>query len=181
MGKRFDQIGKSHRKFIEAQRMFFVGSAAPDGRVNISPKGLDSLRVMGPNRVIWLNITGSGNETAGHLMENNRMTLMWCAFEGSPMILRCYGSARAIHTSSTEWDDLYIHFKPHRSARQIFDMSVELVQNSCGYVVPLMEYRGERDTMDNWVSAKTDQDIRDYWTERNALTIDGRPTGIPEK
>ena len=179
MGKRFDQIGNAHRKFIEAQHMFFVATAAPDGRVNVSPKGMDALRVLGPNRILWRNITGSGNETAGHLLESNRMTLMWCAYEGAPLILRCYGTARSIHEGDAEWEGLSAHFPPHRSARQVFDMSVDLVQNSCGYVVPLMSYEGERDTMDNWVAAKSDEDIRTYWAERNTETIDGRPTGIP--
>ncbi|MGI3184264.1 pyridoxamine 5'-phosphate oxidase family protein [Nioella aestuarii] len=179
MGKRFDQIGNAHRKFIEAQHMFFVATAAPDGRVNVSPKGMDALRVLGPNRILWRNITGSGNETAGHLLESDRMTLMWCAFEGAPLILRCFGTARSIHASDPDWSELSANFPPHRSARQIFDMNVDLVQNSCGYVVPLMTYEGERDIMDNWVAAKSDQEIRDYWAERNAATIDGRPTGIP--
>lgn len=180
MAKRFDQIGTAHRKFIAAQHMFFVATAAPDGRVNVSPKGMDALRVLGPNRILWRNITGSGNETAGHLLDSNRMTLMWCAVEGAPLILRCFGSARTVHDTDADWPELSAHFDPHRSARQIFDMTVDLVQNSCGYAVPLMSYEGERDTMDKWVAARSDQDIRDYWTDRNARTIDGRPTGIPK-
>lgn len=180
MGKRFDKLGEAHRKFIAAQPMFFVGTAAPDGRVNISPKGMDSLRVMGPNSILWLNITGSGNETAAHLREHTRMTLMWCAFSGPPMILRCYGQARAVHVGDPDWDSLASHFAAHRSARQVFEMQVDLVQNSCGYVVPLMEPAGERDTMDKWVAAKSDDDIRQYWADRNAISIDGKPTGMPQ-
>ena len=96
MARQFDRIEDDHRRFIEAQHMFFTGSAAPDGRVNISPKGMDSLRVMGANRILWLNLTGSGNETAGHLLEHPRMTLMWCSFTTRPLILRCYGTARTV-------------------------------------------------------------------------------------
>ena len=103
MAKQFECIEDVHRKFIKEQHLFFVGSAAAEGRVNVSPKGMDSLRVMDGNRVVWLNITGSGNETAGHLLENPRMTLMWCSFERRPLILRTYGMARAIHPRNDEW------------------------------------------------------------------------------
>lgn len=106
MGKQFDEISDQHKKFIEEQHMFFTGSAAPTGRVNISPKGMDSLRVMGPNRVVWMNLTGSGNETAGHMLKDTRMTLMWCSFTTKPIILRCYGTAKTYHINDAGWDDL---------------------------------------------------------------------------
>lgn len=159
--------------------MFFCGSAAPDGLVNVSPKGMDSLRIKGPNRILWLNITGSGNETAGHLRDHSRMTLMWCSFTTRPIILRTYGHARTIHRDDAEWGALAGHFPPHRSARQIFDLTVEMVQTSCGYAVPFMDYAGERDTMQKWVDGKSDADIRTYWAERNATTLDGNPTRTP--
>ena len=132
MGKRFDEIGDRRREFIERQKMFFVGTADSDGRVNVSPKGMDSLKVLGDNRVVWLNLTGSGNETAAHLIENDRMTLMFCAFEGSPLILRLYGHARVIHQRDAEWEGLFSMFRPIPGARQIMDMRVDLVQESCG-------------------------------------------------
>jgi hypothetical protein len=179
MAKQFDRIGDEHRRFIEDQHIFFCGTAAPDGRVNISPKGMDSLRVAGPNRILWMNLTGSGNETAGHLLEHARMTLMWCSFTTRPVILRCYGTARSAHPADAGWADLAARFPAHRSARQIFDMSVDLVQTSCGYAVPLMDYVSERDTMEKWVKARSDDDLRAYWAERNAVTIDGKPTGVP--
>jgi pyridoxamine 5'-phosphate oxidase-like protein len=179
MGKQFDRIEDAHRKFIEQQHLFFTGSAAPDGRVNISPKGMDSLRVLGPNRIVWMNITGSGNETAGHLLEHPRMTMMWCSFTTRPQILRCFGVARTLHPGDGGWDELASLFPPHRSARQIFDLDVDLVQTSCGYAVPFMEYKGERDTMQKWVDARSDAEIRAYWPERNARTLDGKPTGVP--
>ena len=179
MAKQFDHIHDEHRSFIEAQQMFFVGSAAPDGRVNISPKGMDSLRVMDANRILWMNLTGSGNETAGHLLEHSRMTLMWCSFTTRPLILRCYGTAKTIHPTDSGWAERATNFPPHRSARQIYDLSVDLVQTSCGYAVPFMEYVSDRDTMQKWVDAKSDDDLRSYWVEKNTQTLDGKPTGVP--
>jgi pyridoxamine 5'-phosphate oxidase-like protein len=178
VGKQFDRIEDAHKKFIEQQHMFFCATAAPDGLVNVSPKGMDSLRVMGPNRICWMNITGSANETAGHLLDHKRMTLMWCSFTTRPIILRTYGSARAVHPDDADWDRLAALFPTHRSARQVFDLSIDLVQTSCGYAVPFMEYAGERDTMQKWVDARSDDDIRSYWVERNATTLDGKPTGV---
>ncbi len=179
MAKQFLQLEDAHRSFIEDQHMFFVGTAGVEGRVNISPKGMDSLRVLGPNRIVWMNLTGSGNETAGHLMQVNRMTLMWCSFSTRPLILRAYGTARTIHVGDDSWDELSDHFPNHRSARQIYDLSVEMVQTSCGYAVPFMEFQSDRDTMQKWVDGKSDDEIRAYWAEKNGQTIDGQPTGAP--
>ncbi len=180
MAKRFDHIEDDHRAFIEAQHLFFTGTAAPDGRVNVSPKGMDCLRVLGPNRIVWLNWTGSGNETAAHLLQSDRMTLMWCSFETRPLILRAYGRARAIHPHDRAWAGLASHFNANFAARQIFDMAVEMVQTSCGYGVPLLEYRGERDVLPRWAEARGPEGIRRYWAERNTTSIDGFPTGIIE-
>ena len=114
MGQQFSEISERLRTFIEAQHVYFVGTAARDGRVNISPKGLDSLRVLGPDRVVWLNGTGSGNETAAHLLDVPRMTIMFCSFDAKPLILRLYGTARAIHAGDAEWTDLLALFPPPR-------------------------------------------------------------------
>ncbi|MCX8951858.1 pyridoxamine 5'-phosphate oxidase family protein [Ruegeria sp. NA] len=179
MSKQFPQLDDAHQKFIEDQHMFFVGTAGTEGKVNISPKGMDSLRVLGPNRIVWMNLTGSGNETAGHLMQVNRMTLMWCSFTTRPLILRTYGTARTLHVGDDGWDELANLFPNHRSARQIYDQSIEMVQTSCGYAVPFMEFQSDRDTMQKWVDGKTDGDIRSYWAEKNSQTIDGEPTGVP--
>jgi len=122
MAKKYNKIEKSIHEFILQQKMFFVGTAAPNGHVNVSPKGLDSLRVLNENRVVWLNLTGSGNETAAHLLENDRMTIMFCAVEGKPLILRLYGHALAVHPRDDEWDELSSLFPEHLGARQIFDM-----------------------------------------------------------
>lgn len=179
MAKQFPHLDDTQQKFIAEQHMFFTGTAGPEGRVNISPKGMDSLRVLGPNRIVWMNLTGSGNETAGHLLENDRMTLMWCSFTTRPQILRTYGSARTIHQGDADWTDLAAHFPDHRSARQIYDLSIDLVQTSCGYAVPFMEFQSDRDTMQKWVDDKSDDQIRNYWVEKNQTTIDGKPTGVP--
>lgn len=179
MAKQFPDIQDDHRRFIAEQHIYFTASAAPDGRVNVSPKGMESLAVLGPNRIIWLNLTGSGNETAGHLMEHPRVTLMWCSFTTRPLILRAYGTARAIYPTDADWSELASHFPAHRSARQIFDMAVDMVQTSCGYAVPFMDYAGERDTMQKWVDGKSDADLLTYKKDRNTVTLDGKPTGLP--
>ena len=179
MAKQFDSIEDVHKAFIEDQPLFFVGTAGPDGRVNVSPKGMVPLRVMDPHRILWLNITGSGNETAGHLREIPRMTLMWCSFTTRPLILRAYGTARAVHRTDADWADLSAHFPAHRGARQIYDMRVDMVQTSCGYAVPFMDNPRHRDTLDRWTDGKSDDDIAAYWQEKNTATIDGKPTGIP--
>ena len=179
MAKQFSHLADDHQRFIGQQHMFFTASAAPDGRVNVSPKGMDSLRILDPNRILWMNLTGSGNETAGHILEHPRVTLMWCSFTKRPLILRAYGTAEVVHVGDDRWGALAEHFPAHRSARQIFDLTVDLVQTSCGYAVPFMDYTGERDTMQHWVDGKSDADIRAYWGERNTATIDGKPTGVP--
>jgi len=180
MAKQFDRIEEDHRAFIEAQHLFFTGTAAPDGRVNVSPKGMDSLRVLGPNRILWLNYTGSGNETAGHLRQINRMTLMWCSFTAQPRILRAYGTARALHERDADWTELVSHFTDEAAARQIYDMTVEMVQTSCGYAVPFLDYQGERDTLATVNGTLGKDGVRDYWRRKNTQTIDGLPTGVLE-
>ncbi len=178
MATQYPALDDSHRQFISAQHLFFVATAAPDGRVNLSPKGRDALRVISDNRVLWLNLTGSGNETAAHLKQHPRMTLMFCAFEGQPLILRLYGTARAVHPDHPDWDALYAHFPAQKGARQVYDMSVDLVQNSCGFAVPEFAFTGDRDILANWAEKKGESGIQDYWRERNTVSIDGFETGI---
>jgi hypothetical protein len=178
MAKQFDAIGEDHRSFIEAQHIFFCGSAAQDGRVNISPKGMDSLRVLGPDRIIWRNLTGSGNETAAHLARVNRMTLMWCGFETRPMIMRAYGTARTLHPRDAAFADLDALFFHDPGARQIYDMRVDMLQTSCGYAVPFYSFEGEREVLKNWSIDKGEDGIATYWDTRNRTTIDGMPTHI---
>ncbi|HBZ45239.1 MAG TPA: pyridoxamine 5'-phosphate oxidase [Maritimibacter sp.] len=180
MAKQFDALDDRLTAFIEDQHVFFVGSAGTDSRVNVSPKGMDSLRVMGPNRILWLNYTGSGNETAAHLAQVNRMTLMWCSFTTRPLILRCYGTADVIHPRDDDWAEAVAHWGDPLGARQVYDMQVDLVQTSCGYGVPFMDNARDRDTMTRWADDKGEQGIRDYWEEKNTTSIDGLPTGIFE-
>ena len=181
MAQRFPAISDELREFIEAQKLFFVATATADSRVNISPKGMDSLRVLGPNRAVWLNVTGSGNETAAHVEENPRMTIMFAAFDGDPMILRLYGKARAIHRRDPEWEELITLFEPLPGARQIFDLDIDLVQTSCGMAVPLFDYVGERELLNKWAEKKGEQGIREYWEAKNRISLDGKETGIVEK
>ncbi len=178
MADQFPQIEPEHQAFIEAQKMFFVGTAGIDGRVNLSPKGQDSLRVLGPNEILWLNLTGSGNETAAHLREVNRMTLMWCAFTGPPNIMRAYGSADVIHPRDAQWQDCTQLIEPVLGARQYFRLRVDLLQTSCGYAVPFMDYVDDRVALTKWSEKRGAQGIADCWADKNTQTIDGKPTGI---
>ena len=136
MAEQFSALSDELRQFIEQQKIFFVGTAAPDGRVNVSPKGQDSLRVLHPNQILWMNLTGSGNETAAHLLEVNRITLMWCAFEGPPMILRAYGSAECIHRHHTRYQEFADQIPVSVGTRQYYLVDVYLEQTTCGYSVP---------------------------------------------
>ena len=180
MGKQFAQISDEYKEFIQKQKIFFVGTAVSEGRVNISPKGIDSFRVMNGTRVVWLNVTGSGNETATHVRENPRMTILFTAFEGSAKILRLYGNAVAVHKNDKQWDELYSLFEPNIGARQIFDVQIDLVQTSCGFATPLFEYLQERDEMGEWLERKGEEGVREYWLKRNQTSIDGNPTYIEE-
>lgn len=179
MGKQLTEITDVLKKFIGEQKLFFVGTAANEGRVSVSPKGMDSLRVIDANTVVWLNLTGSGNETAAHLLKKNRMTIMFCAFEGKPLILRVYGSANVYHTRDNEFNKYIDLFPEYIGVRQIIKLHVDLVQTSCGYGVPLMDYKEERPQMKDWAENKKDV-IEEYWLEKNTESIDGFETGIIE-
>ncbi|MEP6019011.1 MAG: pyridoxamine 5'-phosphate oxidase family protein [Paracoccaceae bacterium] len=179
MAKQFPSLSDDFQNFIAAQPMFFVATAAADGRVNMSPKGMDSLRVLGPNKIIWRNLTGSGNETAGHLRQVNRMTLMWCGFEKRPLILRAYGTADTLHIDHADFAKYNDLFPDDIGARQIYDVTIGLVQSSCGYAVPFMEHQGERPTLKQWTKDKGTAGIHDYWTTKNQTTLDGAPTYTP--
>ncbi|MCK4710137.1 MAG: pyridoxamine 5'-phosphate oxidase family protein [Gammaproteobacteria bacterium] len=181
MAKQYSEIPDKQAQFISQQKLFFVATAACDGRVNLSPKGMDSLRILDKNRVIWLNVTGSGNETSAHVQENPRMTLMFTAFEGDPMILRLYGNARVVHQNDSDWDELFSQFNPIPGSRQIFDLTVDLVQTSCGMAVPFLDYVEEREQLNNFSIKKGEQAIKDYWREKNQFSIDGKPTNIVDK
>lgn len=181
MGKQYAALTDEHIRFIAAQKIFFVGTATETSRVNISPKGMESFAVLAPNRIAWLNVTGSGNETSAHVQSCPRMTVMFCAFDGNPVILRLFGTARVLHRADPEWDALFAHFKPLPGTRQIFDLSIDLVQTSCGMSVPTFDYVGERELLNDWARNKGDDGIRAYWEKKNQRSIDGLPTNILEK
>lgn len=178
MEKKHTEINQRLKRFIQQQKIFFVGTAAPEGRVNISPKGIDSFRILNERTVLWLNLTGSGNETASHLIESNRMTLMFCAFEGNPLILRLYGQARVFHPRDPEWKERITLFPKTPGSRQIIEMSVDLVQTSCGMGIPYFLFKEERDELNAWAEQKGEVGIRRYWKETNQISLDGKPTRI---
>lgn len=165
-------------QFIKAQQMFFVATAAEDGRINLSPKGLDSLRVEDKQHILWVNYTGSGNETAAHLLSQNRMTMMFCSFLGTPLILRLYGKAKVYHKGDSEWDGLLADFDHKSGARNIFKLQIESVQTSCGYAVPKYEFSGQRSILVDRAKEKGPDYFKSYWKENNSKSIDGLPTGI---
>jgi len=178
MAKQYTEITTDIKTFIAQQKIYFVGTADVNGRVNVSPKGADSFRVLDKNRVAWLNLTGSGNETAAHLLEQNRITIMFCSFEKHPVILRLYGSGKAVYPKDPQWDELATLFPAHTGSRQIFDINIDLVQTSCGYQVPFYEYKSERNTLEKWAEKKGSDGVKEYWEENNKVSLDGKPTGL---
>ncbi len=183
MGKFSDTILDHHRKFIEAQHMFFVSTAplSAEGHINLSPKGLNTFRVLSPNCVAYLDIVGSGNETSAHLLENGRITFMFCAFDGPPNILRLYGQGKTVLPGVGEWDELSSQFTLLPATRQIIVADITRVQTSCGFGVPYYEYTGERDHAHKWAEKKGAQGLEDYKKEKNLLSMDGLPTALGEK
>ena len=181
MGKKLSEITDGLKEFIKEQRIFFVATASIDSRVNLSPKGSDSLRVIDSNRVVWQNLTGSGNETASHIREVNRITIMFCAFDGKPNILRLYGTATEVQPNDEDWVKWEKLFPSHVGTRQFFDVKVDLVQTSCGFQVPFFEYVGERGLLDKWAQAKGQEGIEEYWQTKNSMSIDGKPIKIYQK
>ena len=168
------------RDFIGAQSVFFVASAplSREGRVNLSPKGLDTFRILDHERVAYLDLTGSGNETAAHLGENGRITLMFCAFEGPPMILRLFGRGRAVLPGQPEWDELIPLFVDQLGSRQLIVADIDRIQTSCGFGVPLLHSPEERDQLARWAEAKGEDGLAAYRLEKNTTSIDGIPVDV---
>ena len=180
MGKTLDRITPELRQFIEAQRMFFVATAplARDGHVNLSPKGLDCFRVLAERRVAYLDLTGSGNETSAHLEENGRITFMFCAFDGTPKILRLYGVGRTVLREMPEWAGLAPSFTLLPGARQIIVADIERAMTSCGFAVPLYDFRAQRDTLIRHAETKGPEAMEQYRREKNLKSIDGLATTL---
>lgn len=181
MAKQFERIEPAHASFIAQQHIFFTASAAATGRINISPREAGAFRVLDPNRVAYLDQTGSGNETAAHLRLTGRLTIMFCGFENVPMIMRLYGQGRAIPRGTTEYAVLlataYDSQEPP-GARQIICLDVDLVQTSCGYGVPLFDYKEERPTLRRWAENKGEEGVAAYRHKNNIHSIDGFETGV---
>lgn len=178
MATAYSSILPEHESFIREQKLFFVGTAAQEGHVNLSPKGYDAFRIFSPNQVAYLDLTGSGNETSAHLSEVNRITFMFVAFEGKPLILRLYGTGRVILPSSPEWEEVAAHFTLYPGYRQIVVSDVDIVKTSCGFSVPYYAYEGERDTLLNWATNQGDEKLIDYRKRKNSTSMDGFLTPI---
>jgi len=180
MGKFFKSIESQHKAFIEKQKMFFVGTAplSAAGHVNLSPKGLDSFRVLGDARVMYLDINGSGNETSAHLLDNGRITFMFCAFDGPPLILRLYGKGYTVLPTDDEWAELIEAFDLQIAPRQLIVADIDLVQTSCGFSVPLYDYEGEREQAFKWAEKKGPEGLEKYQEDKNRISLDGLPTAL---
>jgi len=178
MGKKTKQLTARNIAFINQQKIFFVATAAPKGTINLSPKGLDSLRVLGPKKMVWLNFTGSGNETAAHLLQDSRITLMFCAFEGPPQILRCYGHAKSYAPSDAGFDKYYAKFTSQVGVRQIIEVQIDLVQTSCGFGVPLMDFKSVRTDLTDWANKLGPEGLEAYQRRKNTQSLDGFETDI---
>jgi hypothetical protein len=183
MAQSFSALSPKHTDFIARQRIFFIASAAAGTRVNVSPKPADAVRVIDANTVIYLDLTGSGNETAAHVFADGALTFMFCAFEGPPSILRLFGKGRVLRRDTEAYAALlgpaFAGVEPP-GARQMVRLDVDLVRTSCGFGVPLFAYAGERDTLTRWATAKGEAALRDYRRTKNMESLDGFPTGLED-
>ena len=175
MGKVYEQLDDTLVRFIGRQHVFFVGTApdSPEGHLNISPKGLDTFRILGPKSVAYLDLTGSGIETVAHLGENGRITIMFCAFEGRPLIVRLQGRGRVVEPGDADWDGLIEQFRDYPGVRSVVVVDVERVSSSCGFAVPLYEYQGERKQLIEYAEKKGPEGLRMYRAQKNRRSIDG--------
>ena len=176
-----NQLSQEDIKFIEKQKIFFVSTAPKSGKINISPKGLDdTFKIIDENKILWLNYFGSGNETAAHLLEDDRMTIMFCAFDGSPKILRIYCRSKAIQEKDKDWAEYIKHFSIQRAARQVFELHIESVNNSCGMGVPLYDFVSQREQLTNYYDNTSKEEHIAYMKNENQISFDGKPTKLFE-
>ncbi len=180
MGQLHDAIKPAHKEFIEKQHIFFVSTAplSADGRVNLSPKGLDCFKVLSENKVGYMDLISSGNETSAHTLGNGRITIMFCSFEGAPNILRLYGKGITVLPGTPDWEQYAPHFTIYPSTRQLIIADIDLVQTSCGFGVPLYEYVGERDIHFEWAEKKGADGLHEYVQQNNLKSLDDLPTSI---
>ncbi len=180
MAKVFSEMDPAHQEFIQKQQLFFVATAPmmADGHVNLSPKGLDTFRILSPIRVAYLDLTGSGNETSAHLIENGRITLMFCSFDHQPLILRLYGKGTVVLPDDNQWADLARHFELLPGTRQIIVTDIHRVQTSCGYGVPFYDYQGQRPTLPTWAKNKGPRGVAQYQIQKGSTSLDSLITPI---
>lgn len=181
MGSVFESISAEHEAFMKEQHMFFVGTAAPDGHVNLSPKGYDVFRILSPHRVAYLDLTGSGNETSAHLCKSSRITFMFVSFQKKPLILRLYGKGKVILPESPDWEEYAPHFEIIPGARQIIAADIESVKTSCGFSIPYYTYEGERSTLVKWAQDKGTDGLEKYWKQKNVVSMDGITTPLGKR
>ncbi len=183
MAQQYDRITPALHNFIKAQPLFFVATAplSEQGHVNLSPKGYDTFRILSPHQVAYLDLTGSGNETSAHLAENGRITFLFCAFQGTPQILRLYGKGETVLLGAERWDELVARFPSYPGIRQIILASLHLVQTSCGYGVPLLELQKDRETLARWATSKGEEGLADYRGANNSKSLDGLPTPLAQQ
>ncbi|ULQ55496.1 pyridoxamine 5'-phosphate oxidase family protein [Flavihumibacter rivuli] len=180
MGKFHTSIQPNQAEFIREQHIFFVATAplSADGRVNLSPKGLDAFRILNDKQVGYMDLISSGNETSAHTLENGRITFMFCSFGKKPLILRLYGKGKAILPGTPEWETYSPHFTIYPSTRQLIIADIDLVQSSCGFGVPQFDFVGDRDIHFEWAEQKGEEGLKDYVQEKNLVSLDGLPTDL---
>lgn len=180
MGKFSERLTTAHKEFIKEQQIFFVGSAplSGQGRINVSPKGLDAFRILSDTQVGYMDLISSGNETSAHTLENGRITIMMCSFGAKPMIFRMYGKGKAVLPDSAKWSKYAPHFKLYPSTRQLIIMDIDLIQTSCGFGVPQFDYVGEREIHFEWAEKKGQDGLQQYVKDKNLVSLDGLPTDL---
>lgn len=180
MGDFHEELDEKLQEFIAEQKIYFTATAPAEGRISLSPKGLNTFKCLDKKTVAYLNLVGSGNETAAHLLENGRITVMFCSFTGKPMILRIYGKGRSVHPQDADWDALISRFEPTQGVRQIIVVDIDSVLTSCGAGVPLYDFVGDRGDMPKWFKESGKEGLEAYQQKVNRVSIDGKPTGLPE-
>ncbi len=174
----FQNLEAKHREFIEQQKVFFTASAPEEGRINLSPKGMESFHCYSDKLVGYLDMVGSGNETAAHIKQDGRLTIMFCSFGEQPLIMRLYGQGRVVQPDDKDWADYSACLPQYKGTRQIILLAIDCVQTSCGYGVPRMEFVSERPTLKKWAEKKSEQELAEYQINNNRVSIDGLETGL---
>ncbi len=178
MAKFYPQLTAELQDFTAQQQMFFTATGVADGRINLSPKGIDCFAIIDPQTIAYLDLTGSGNETSAHLLVNDRITIMFCSFQGKPLILRLYGTGKVIRPRDPDWENWIERFPPLVGARQVIKVTIASVQTSCGMGVPLYDFVEQRTALLEWAEKKGEAGVQQYWADKNQVSIDGWPTGI---